>query len=432
MHEIEIRNLGPIKKCDLRINQFMVFTGLQSSGKSTICKSIFFFRKIKDILYGILSKRYYLTDYSGFPVGSSLKNILIKEIRSNFLQTYGSTWCMDNTMSMRYNFNKKTWIKISLKPDPVSPNYIWIDLSENFGEFLVGIDSDSRIEKVQYSIEESMKLRAEINRFFEDEYEIVYIPAGRSISTLLGAQINYFYSTMDDMQKRTLDLCTSDYLERIIKLKTFFSNTTEEWIYAGYRMMDKNKSQFLTKVSRLMTKILQGEYRYVNGEERLQISDDRYIKINFASSGQQEALWILNILFYYLLEGRKACFIIEEPESHLFPNAQKLIMEFIAMSQINDNQIFLTTHSPYILGTLNNLLYASKISDNVDKKQLNDIIEKEKWIEFEKLSAYFVGYGECNSCMDFDYQEIKNDVIDGASKDINDDFDKMVELETIS
>ena len=36
-----------------------------------------------------------------------------------------------------------------------------------------------------------------------------------------------------------------------------------------------------------------GEYRNVNGEERLQVSEDRYVKINFASSGQQEAVWIL-------------------------------------------------------------------------------------------------------------------------------------------
>ena len=63
----------------------------------------------------------------------------------------------------------------------------------------------------------------------------------------------------------------------------------------------------------------------MNGEERLQVSEDRYVKINFASSGQKEAVWILNVVFYYLLNNKKTFFIIEEPESHLFPDAQKLM-----------------------------------------------------------------------------------------------------------
>ena len=67
-----------------------------------------------------------------------------------------------------------------------------------------------------------------------------------------------------------------------------------------------------------MRQILHGEYRNIDGEERLQVGQERYVKINFASSGQQEAVWILNVVFYYLLNNKKAYFIIEEPESHLF------------------------------------------------------------------------------------------------------------------
>lgn len=90
------------------------------------------------------------------------------------------------------------------------------------------------------------------------------------------------------------------------------------------------------------------------------------MKINFASSGQQEVVWILNVIFYYLRNNKKAYFIIEEPESHLFPNAQKLIAEFISLARNNGrNQVFITTHSPYILGTVNNLLYADKISESL-------------------------------------------------------------------
>ena len=44
MERIVINKLGPIGHCDVEINDFMVLTGPQASGKSTIAKSIFSLR----------------------------------------------------------------------------------------------------------------------------------------------------------------------------------------------------------------------------------------------------------------------------------------------------------------------------------------------------------------------------------------------------
>lgn len=137
---------------------------------------------------------------------------------------------------------------------------------------------------------------------------------------------------MDDMQKRSLDYCTRNYLERILRLKPEFSVSPSE-------MAGEMASLFEQKINKtivrdaidLMKQVFQREYVNKDGEERLQVSNDKYVKLNYASSGQQEVVWILNVLFFYLLAGQKTYFIIEEPESHLFPNAQKLITEFIAL-----------------------------------------------------------------------------------------------------
>ena len=161
----------------------------------------------------------------------------------------------------------------------------------------------------------------------------------------------------------------------------------------------------------------------------MQVSKNRYVKLNYASSGQQEVVWILNVLFYYLLNGESTYFIIEEPESHLFPNSQKLVMEFIALvCNGNGNQLFLTTHSPYILGTINNLLYADKVSKDVDESQLSRIISKNKWLNYDKVNAIFVQNGKIKSCLDEEFKSIENEVIDGVSEQINEDYDKMLEL----
>lgn len=135
------------------------------------------------------------------------------------------------------------------------------------------------------------------------------------------------------------------------------------------------------------------------------------VKINFASSGQQEAVWILNVVFYYLLNNKKTFFIIEEPESHLFPDAQKLMTEFISLAKNDGNKVLLTTHSPYILGTINNMLYANRISKKVNKSKVAKIMNRLKWLQFEKLSAYYVESGAIRSCLDKEFESIDNEVI---------------------
>ena len=95
---IIINQLGPIKHCELLIDDFMVFTGPQSSGKSTIAKCVFYFKSVRNVLLQQLRNQLML---SADRMDLSIKNRLIRELRSNFLQTFGSTWCMDRDMLMQ-------------------------------------------------------------------------------------------------------------------------------------------------------------------------------------------------------------------------------------------------------------------------------------------------------------------------------------------
>lgn len=431
MQKIIINRLGPIKYCKLNIDSFTVFTGPQASGKSTVAKSVFFFKNIKNILFTQFRKQCFFNDIpTDEAVKLSLRNRLQREIRSNFLQIFGTTWHMDLSMNLFYEYREGTFIKVSLKSDSVSPNYIWLDFSDDLNNFLNSLEKLIQKNAGTISQDELSEVKERINQFFDDNAEIVYIPAGRSMITLLSTQLNYIYSSMDDIQKKNLDYCTQNYLERILQLKPAFSHSIAQMVQNTIRLTDtKIDRELLLSAAELIRKILQGEYRNVDGEERLQVSENRYVKINFASSGQQEAVWILNVIFYYLLNNRKTYFIIEEPESHLFPNAQKLMAEFIAIARNkNRNHMFITTHSPYILGTINNLLYAGKISAVVDQTDLEKIVSEDKWIAFADMSAYFVDHGQVFSCTDDEFEAIENEIIDGASENINRDYDEMVLL----
>lgn len=426
--KIIINNLGPLKNCELYIKDFMVFTGQQASGKSTIAKSIFFFKNIKNLLISVIKKKVYNFDNE---IETSLKDALIKEIRLNFLQVFGSTWGMPQNMYMKYYYNldENLYIKISLKDDDNNPNYIWIDFAPNLITKIYELDNFLKEKNV---LEISDEIKKYTNKIFNNEYDIIYIPAGRSMITLLSSQLNYIYSSMEDIQKKSIDYCTQSYLENILKLKANFNTTLENMIKDILNMttlkIDINKMNLATN---MIKKILKGDYININGEERLQLFNSKgYVKINFASSGQQEVLWILNTLFFYLLNNKKAYFIIEEPESNLFPSAQKLVIEFVSMIQNNGNKILLTTHSPYVLGTLNNLLFAQEIynSNNSKKELLNKILKKDFWIDYNNFSSYFLKNGISENCFDNEGKCIKNEVIDEVSMVINEEFDKLLEI----
>lgn len=313
----------------------------------------------------------------------------------------------------------------------MNPNYIWVEFSRTLTEKLDELNDIYRESVFNDEVFPAIEVHDKVCEIFSDVMEIVYIPAGRSMLTLLSNQLSYIYSVMDDEQKRELDYCTQNYLEKILKMKSFFSKDMKKMIYEAVHLADtKADKKVLEKAYSVITDILQGEYKYIDGEERLQISDERYIKINFASSGQQEAVWILNVLFYQLLNNKKTYFIIEEPESHLFPDAQKKIIEFISLVQKERNQILITTHSPYVLGTINNLLYADEVSRQADTIKVEQIIDPKFWLKYETFSSYYVENGNMFSCMDKEFRQIRHEVIDGASQDINNAYDALVEVIT--
>ena len=53
--KIIIKNFGPIEDVEMEIDDFTIFIGPQTSGKSTIAKSVFFFLSLRDDMIVMLS-----------------------------------------------------------------------------------------------------------------------------------------------------------------------------------------------------------------------------------------------------------------------------------------------------------------------------------------------------------------------------------------
>ena len=133
-------------------------------------------------------------------------------------------------------------------------------------------------------------------------------------------------------------------------------------------------------------------------------------------------------MFYYVLENKHVYMILEEPESHLYPEAQSQVAEMLAMFLKAGNKMLLTTHSPYILGALNNLLYAGNLK-NKGKAEVGTLIREEMQIDSEKTASYFVKEGQLENIMDEELSMINHSVIDGISLTINEMNDKLIDLD---
>ncbi len=151
-------------------------------------------------------------------------------------------------------------------------------------------------------------------------------------------------------------------------------------------------------------------------EERLYYSDTEYVKLSLSSSGQQEAVWILQLIFSLMLNNTLATLVIEEPEAHLFPEAQMYMVWLMALfANQEGNRLIVTTHSPYILTSLNNLLYAEQVGKVAERESVEKIIPSSYWLDFDRLSVNLIGEGEISSILDRSIKQIKAEMIDSVS-----------------
>jgi AAA15 family ATPase/GTPase len=270
----------------------------------------------------------------------------------------------------------------------------------------------------------------------------LYIPAGRSVLSTLSDPLQQMILTRisghingnnSNIDPYLLDYSLKAFIERISKSKSTF--------YQDFETIIKDKGKFsnepidhdnLKAAITIFDKILKGRYKNDrDGEKIFLANSEEFVKLPFASSGQQEVIWILLQIFALILNKTKTYLIIEEPEAHLFPVAQKDIVElFCLFSNLSNNQLLITTHSPYILSSLNNFLYAGRLGKKYST-EVAKIVNKKSWIKPEDVSAYYIENGVLTDIIDKELMLIKAEEIDRASSLINEEFNNLFELDVL-
>ena len=447
--QLTIHNFGPLKELQLDLKDLLIFIGSQASGKSTVSKAIFFFKSLRDdltsYLYQCYDKKQFEDSVSSFA----------KRAKQKFLKMYGSVLQFPE-MELKYQYGNG--MEVIVKPssnnqftDIIFDDHFrqkFRDLVEQFRNLSAeqkassrGLFSSSREISAIKAKEANLfaNITNEVNKLFNDDRDLLFLPAGRSLITILSQQ-RYNIDMGDDLTSINTDLSSDtliklDYLmqnfiNRIDSAKPIFNQAINDLIQETIANSPNNETkQVIGLAQDIVNSILKGSYRYQNGSERIDFGNGYSTLINFASSGQQEVVWILLLILLFIINQRKVFLVIEEPEAHLFPIAQNQMINLIALlSNQDENQIILTTHSPYILSSFNNLLYAYQLG--LEKpEEVESVVNHNFWIHSDKLNAFMVNEGTAYSIMDSEMGLIKSAEIDKASEIIVNIFNQLFELE---
>ncbi|NQS97101.1 MAG: ATP-binding protein [candidate division Zixibacteria bacterium] len=414
-----IKNFAGIKDAEIELNKINILIGPQATGKSVIAKLLYLFKSvpnqiIKSIIQDSIPESYFKDNFKSLfetyfpPACLGLKDCIIRyEIGDTFIQVYQSRK-NEHSIILEYSelyddllnegYNKFLEIKSKLKDED--------------REFF----SYSRINPFLY------------RRFFErlgtpGGYAQEFMPAGRSYFANI-SESKFFH----DKEKIPID-------RFLIEFGSFY-----EFAKKFYRRTSQDLSESQKTVDAIISKILYGSYIQEENIDYVKHIDGRKVNITHLSSGQQEVLpisLVLRMIVNVRFVGKGITMYIEEPEAHLFPNSQRDIVKLLATVfklSVSPLQLFITTHSPYILTAFANLMEAGivrkKAEGDAEKlKKLYDIVPEEQILDPSVVNAYNVTHDGIKSIIDDETGLILADEIDDVSDETSEQFNKLLELE---
>jgi predicted ATPase len=464
MQKIIIKNFGPIKYAEIEVKKILVLIGEQASGKSTIAKLIYFFKTIQEDLF---SQIYRDKQNQSLDINSDI----LPPIQQKFYNFFGPTNNLpDFEITFYYSFNENKFLKLSNdenKKMKISPIDTFInekftilasDIKFRLRQEYLNINKNRNIQpliKEEEKIKYAQQLYDLLNDLFQNKQrDLLFIVAGRSATVAYPSLFEKYFSqsieinlkqniSIDNYERssKTLDeILLEKFIEKFVRVKDIFKKFRNfEGLIESYS--ENNIKEKLYQVKNKIDKILKGEYRIDDLGEKILFNKEteEYIYLSNTSSGQQESIRILQDIFLNILDNTKVLRILEEPEAHLFPVAQKQLIELLALmvNQNDDNQLIITTHSPYVLTVFNNLLFANRVVEKnpSTESEVAQIIPQDSWLSAKDFSAYSLGNQSvsedtsyCESIFNQEKGTIQQNYLDTVSEILGGDFQALYSI----
>lgn len=357
MRRLIIKQLGPVTSVDIELNKVNLIIGPQSSGKSTV-------NKVACYCSWVEKEISIRQDSNFFNQPNSFENNLVSfhKLEGFFCE---STYISYESEVMYFSFDKNTetfefkwknqWGYKRCKTQYISaerniiaaiPNWFDIKLSYN-------------------SIRSFMSAWEEARNCFLPDKQLEILNLG----------VNYYYNKTQksDLVKISDDKVinftnTSSGLQSLIPLFVVLKYITEELFS---KKATSESIEYLTVLNDLSQTLY--EFFLKSGKEAGKANLDSQISIvrGQAFTNPQVAEEYRNIYSKYT-ELQSTNIYMEEPEENLFATTQRdLVYSLLqTITSGREHNLFITTHSPYILYALNNCMAAYKVKDKINQEEL--------------------------------------------------------------
>ena len=408
-----VRNVGPIKSLDIRLNKVNVFIGPQGSGKSTIAKIISFCSWLEKVneatqraAYDGLIKRlcsfHHMDEYFN-------ERSVILYVGDNVAFAYN--WRDDVSIPLTKNFKINDPVSFFDKEvlfyaadKVVNPKVVYIPAERNFV---------SAVPRLKDYSEKNDNLQSFVNDWFEAKRN--YTKDNPMPVTSLG--LGYYYNKGQD----------SDYLTMGTKGVIPLSSSS-----SGF--------QSIVPLAVMVKWLSSGIYEENKPFSPAENEKVRDILAHLSNSTSETEAELVDRLRGFI-QGRvysHTQFVVEEPEQNLFPRTQMELLYHL-ISEINhgrNHRLVMTTHSPYVLYALNNCMLAYLVKDKVDYEEVGEIESLNNSLNPDYVSVWSIKDG----CVRRDDGEphrtiqdkrglIRKNYFNDVMREVMGDFNKLLEYD---
>lgn len=423
---LKIENFGPIKKASIEVKDMMVFIGPQASGKSTLAKLITILNDVN------------------FKQNNKIK--LYEELEKYNIETFlnPETIIEYTTSTFTFNYQKNSESKVDIY-DIIEKigklNFDFELLAQTIGVMLLGIKLDGKRDILNRELQKhpDYGLNSKIDTIFDKKEKPsditrnllnIYDKSPNDKDECLKLleivkQIFSLISTVDSLyipaERTFLHILMSNIgglINNNILIPKNILNTVQQFEKAIQKTTELN----LNIIGSLKFKNIDGvSYIYHNETQKVLLKN--------SSSGIQSFLPIL-ILIENSIKSESFInlnYVVEEPELNLYPEAQYKLIKYLVKNclettrEIKTKNLIITTHSPYILASVNNLLLAYN-KGRINEFSAGKIVEKDSWIDSNHFNAYEVRKGTVRRIFNKKSKLIEDNIIDDVSEIIIQDF----------
>ncbi len=428
MKHLIVHNVGPLKKVDIDLKRINVIIGPQGSGKSCVLKIACYCTWVEKRIEIEQSEDYFKKD------GVFVKELVRFHKLDNFINNDSFIEYESKFMLFSYNgkskifdfkWKKDRWkykrTKICYVPAErnlvaVIPNWYEVKFPENnIKNFLTDW------ENVRKSINDF----AILNLGVKYHYDI----ARRKDEVIIGNNLTVDFTNMSSGYQSLIPICALlQYFfkeQYLIEKQESIENTSNNLkilkriYHERYEEKAKQNKSYQEKV---------GNKIKVVGEITLSRIGNWFFSFYDKNDAEECKKYYSNYT-----ETDHCDIFLEEPELSLFPSTQHDLLYWLIENCNGERKhsLFIATHSPYIMTSINNLLEAGNvIAEDSDKRiDVEKIISKNMILSYKHVSAFMIdSEGNVKSIMEDDNHLISAIELDKVSDIISDEFDKLLDL----